>query len=377
MTELEAARELLRGVAGGFTSLRATHWLWRDEEVLKERGQHLAEASRARKSWVHPPFGQGRSDRQSEQPRFQVVQGELWVQKPSKVRVEHGEYVLVVDGDRWWEQGRRFGPVTGQDEGIVRGKLELDHVAFMLDPSCFAGMDGLSVVGTDSVGGRAALRLKSPAPTDPAALLFPGIGWACFGPEFELWIDAERGILRRTAERFRGRDYQVVELLNVEFDMPITEEVFTLALPSGQEFRRYEDVSPQRLTLDEAVRRVPFTIFVPENLPAAAGSWDGEFLFEPVGVWLALGYVDRQQIPQTRLEITERSGAFDDEEDLAGYEALEHAGQPMLVRSAQSQDGVWHSLLLSREGTLISIDSMLDRETSIAIAHSLRPIKGS
>jgi hypothetical protein len=344
---------------------------------MKERNQHLAEASRARKSWVHPPFAQGRRDQRSEEPRFQVVQRDLWVQKPSRVRVEHGEYVLVIDGDRWWEKGLRYGPVTGQDEGIVRGKLELDHIAFMLDPSFFAGMDAQPVVGTDSVGGRAALRLKSPAPTEPAAPIYPGIGWAGFGPEFELWIDAERGILLRTAERFRGRDYQVVELLNVEFDVPMTEEVFKLSLPPGQEFRRYLDVSPQRLSLHEAVRRVPFTIFVPENPPAAAGSWDGKFVFEPEGVWLSLAYVDQQQIPQYRLDITERRGDLDDEEDLAGYETLEHDAQPMLVRSAQSRDGAWHSLLLSREGTLISIDSMLDRGTSIAIARSLKPLKRS
>jgi hypothetical protein len=299
------------------------------------------------------------------------------VQKPSRVRVEYGEYVLVVDGDRWWEKGLRFGPVTGQNEGIVKGKLELDHVAFMLDPSYFAGMDALSAVGLDSVAGRAALRVKSAARTEPAAPLYPGIGWASFGPEFELWIDAERGILLRTAERFRGRDYQVVELRNVEFDVPMTEGVFKLSLPPGEEFRRYEDVSPQRLTLDEAVRRVPFTIFVPENLPAAAGSWDGKVLFEPEGVWLSLSYVDQEQIPQYRLDLTERRGALDDEEDLAGYETLEHDGQPMLVRSAQSRDGAWHSLLLSREGTLISINSMLDRETSIAVARSLKPLKGS
>jgi hypothetical protein len=376
MTELAAARELLRGVAESFTSLRATHRVWRDGEVVKERNQHLAEARRARKSWVHPPFAQGRGDQRSEEARFQVVQRELWVQRPARVRVEHGEYVLVIDGDRWWEKGLRGGPVAGQNESIVKGKLELDHVAFMLDPSYFAGMDGLSVVGTESVGRRAVLRLTAP-PADPAAPLFPGIGWGAFGPEFDLWMDAERGILMRTAERFRGRDYQVAELLNVEFDVPMPEEVFTLALPPGQEFRRYRDVSPQRLTLDEAVRRVPFTIFVPENPPAAAGSWDGKFLFEPEGVWLSLAYVDQQQIPQYRLDITERRGALDDEEDLAGYEALEHDGQPMLVRSAQSRDGAWHSVLLSREGTLISIDSMLDLQASIAVAHSLRPLPRS
>jgi hypothetical protein len=77
-----------------------------------------------------------------------------------------------------------------------------------------------------------------------------------------------------------------------------------------------------------------------------------------------------------RQQISEASGSLD-AEDLAGYEPVEHEGQSVLVRSADSRDGEWHSLLLSRGGTRISINSMLDRETSIAIAHSLRPVKAT
>lgn len=376
MNELAAARKLLDDAKRSFTSLRATHRLWRDEEILKKRGRQLAESSRARKGWVHPPFGQTSDDEPAAASQFQERRAVLWVRRPSQVRIEREEYVLVVDGDRWWEKGRGLGPVTGRDESIVKGMLELEHVAFMLDPSYFAAMNGLTFVGTDSVGGRTAMRLKSPESADSAGRLIPGIGWAGFDSEFELWVDAERGLLLRTAERFHGRDSQVTELMDVEFDSQIGDEVFMLVLPAGQEYRRYEDVCPRHLSLADAARSVPFTIYVPENVPPAAGSWDGEVLFEPISAWLALGYIDRNRVPQTRLQISEESGSLD-AEDLAGYEALEYEGQSVLVRSAKSRDGEWHSLLLSREGTRISIDSMLDRETSIAIAHSLKPVKGT
>jgi hypothetical protein len=168
----------------------------------------------------------------------------------------------------------------------------------------------------------------------------------------------------------------VTELVDVEFDSQIADEVFMLVLPAGQEFRRYEDVCPRHLSIAEAARSVAFTFFVPENVPPVAGSWDGDVLFEPVSAWLTLGYIDRNRVPQTRLQISEASGSLD-AEDLAGYEPVEHEGQSVLVRSANSRDGEWHSLLLSREGTRISINSMLDRETSIAIAHSLRPVKAT
>jgi hypothetical protein len=342
---------------------------------MNERSRRLARASRDKKGWVNPPFGQGqRGEPSARQPEFQEARGRLWVRPPSKVRFERDTYVYVVDGDRWWEEGLGCGPVTGQDAAIVKGKLELDHIAFMLDPSWFAGREGLVVAGPGTVGGRTAIRLKSPPPVDPTNL-FPGIGWGGFSPEFELWIDAERGLLLRTVERFDGRDYQVAELLDVEFDVAIPDAVFTLVLPEGQEFRRYQDVTPQRLSLDEAAQSVPFTVFAPQSVPPVAGHWDDKVLFEPLGAWIAWSYVDQNRVPQMRLQITEESGSLEDEEDPAAYQRVELEGETMLVRSAQSQDGSWHSLQLSREGTRISIESMLDRDTSIAIARSIRPVK--
>jgi hypothetical protein len=378
MNEVAAAREQLRSAARSFTSLRATRRLWCDGEVLQARDQYLGDAWRAAQGWVASPWVNSREGQSSVGTRFEEHRGSIWVRQPSEVRIEQSEYVLVMSGDRWWEVGRGFGPVAGQDGGIVKGKLELERVAFMLDPSPFAAMEGLSLAGADSVGGRAATRLKSPEPADPASLLSPGIGWASFSPEFELWIDTEHGIVLRTVERFRGHDFQVTELLDVAFEAPISDEVFTLVLPAGEEFRRYEDICPRRLPVDQAVEAVPFTMFVPQNVPPEAGSWDGEVLFEPLGGWLGLGFIDRNQIPQTRVNISEEAGSLDDdEEDLADYEYIEHEGEPIRIRSGESKDGTWYSLLLSRSGTRISIDSLLSREASIAIARWLKPLKAS
>ena len=174
--ELAAARKLMKDAKRSFRTLRATQRLWRDQVILKERGLELAEASRARGGWVHPPFGGAGDDQPATASPFQESRAGVWVRRPSKVRIEREDYVLVVDADRWWETGRLPGPLTGQDEMIVKGMLELEHVAFMLDPSYFAAINGLAFVSIDSVGGRAALRLKSPQVTATAGLLTPGIG---------------------------------------------------------------------------------------------------------------------------------------------------------------------------------------------------------
>ncbi len=261
---------------------------------------------------------------------------------------------------------------------MVRGDLELSRVAFLLDPSWFSSVEGLSIGETDHVGGRPAIRVKSPQPADPDQTLWPGIGWAGFLPEYELRVDAEKGILLRTAERFRGADYQVVELLDVQFDLPIPDDTFKLILPAGQEFQRWEDIAPRQLALEEAARSAPFTVYAPQKVPEGVGTPDEDVLYVPSPAAVVIGYTDPEQVPQMRLEIIEgATGTLDDHTELTRYEPVEREGQAMLVRSEQSEDGEWHSLLTERDGTHISIYAMLDREATIAVALSLKPVPRS
>ncbi len=364
------------GAATHFVSLRATHRLWRDERVTHARRQHQAQAMRAKGLWVDPPFARRGGDHPSEAPPVRERQARLWVRRPFRVRLEHDDFVLVVEGERWWEgvPSRRFY-VSGQDEAIVRGTLELQQVAFLLDPSGLARVAGLSLAGHDTVAGRTAIRVRSPIPADPDRVLWPGIGWASFSTEYELWIDAERGVLLRAVERFKGADYAIAELVDAEFDVSIADDLFRVLLPPGERFRDYEEILPRRLSLEEAARQVPFSVFVPESVPQAAGAWDGQVAFEPLLEWIRLSYLDPVQRPRTRLQISEsRSGPIDGNRDQAGYGRVERGGQTMLVREEQSEDGEWHSVVLEREGTRITIDAMLDREATIGIALSLKPV---
>lgn len=374
-TDLAAVRELMRNASSSFQTLRATHRLWRDWEALNQRGRHLDQVARTKGLYVHAPFTR-RSNQPSTLPRFRESRGQLWVSRPSRLRLEHEEHVQVIEGDHWWESfPRKRLFVTGQDEGMIRGKLELDCLAFLLDPSSFASVQGLSLGGNDSVSGRAAIRVRSPEPADPDKVLYPGIGWAGFSTEYELWVDVERGVLLRTAERFKGSDCQVVELLEVAFDTPISDEVFRLDLPPGEKFRTWEEIEPRQLSLQEAARSVPFTVYAPADVPKQAGTWDGEVLFEPWEVWLGFDYLDPAQRPRTRMQIFEcQAGLAIDERDLTGYERLDRGGQSMLIRAEESDDGIWHSVRLERDSTQIRINAMLDREATIAVALSLKPV---
>ncbi len=376
MTDLAAVRELMRGAAQSFKTLHATHRVWRDNIVVRERTRRVAQVNREKGLWVHPPFAQGR--RTSPEPAVHEYRASLWVSRPSKYRLEGEEDLLVIDGDQSWESHpRRQFFVTQKDQLAVRGKLELSRVAFLLDPSPFARIDGLTVAGSQAAG-RAAVRVKSPSPVEPGSLLFPGVGWAGLSPEYELWVDVERGVLLRTVERFEGADLAVAELLDVEFDLAIADDVFAPVLPAGRDFQKWEDIAPRELSLEEAARVAPFTVYIPENVPEGAGTPDDDVLFIPSPASVVTSYTDPERIPQIRLLVSEtEAGKLEEEEDLIGYVPIEREGQALLVRSEQSDDGDWHSVALERDGTQILIKAMLDREAAIAVALSLKPVPRS
>ena len=49
--------------------------------------------------------------------------------------------------------------------------------------------------------------------------------------DYELVIDAERGVLLRLASRFGGRAFDVTEILDIDFDEALPDDTFTLQLP--------------------------------------------------------------------------------------------------------------------------------------------------
>jgi len=90
--------------------------------------------------------------------------------------------------------------------------------------------------------------------------------------KIELLVDRELGVVLRHEAHLDGRPMSTTEVLSVAFDEPIDPSTFELELEDGQVVRRPEEMHHDRdfgreLTVDEAVERAGFAVWVPSRLP--------------------------------------------------------------------------------------------------------------
>lgn len=105
---------------------------------------------------------------------------------------------------------------------------------YPFDPAGFAGLDGelermdLKVEGRVPWAGREAVRLRGvpveewEGPPEP-------LWWGA--DEYEVVVDAERGVLLRCASRLEGEDFDTLEIEEIFFDEQFPESVFTSREP--------------------------------------------------------------------------------------------------------------------------------------------------
>ena len=171
----------------------------------------------------------------------------LWVEKPDRVREEHDPNgrraeIQIRDGERWWTYDSAQGLDSNEaDLDLANGKSIGHSVEHLLDPSPLLGQLRFKPLGRARVAEREAICLRaSPRQAlDHPVDLYLGQG----AEEYELAIDAARGVVLRAAALVDRAEYQVTELVEVAFDERFPPDTFTLTLPPGAEAR-----PPDRLT---------------------------------------------------------------------------------------------------------------------------------
>jgi hypothetical protein len=133
------------------------------------------------------------------------------------------------------EQWRhRVGGGSPEDDpGWLMG-TDLFWTMYPFDPAGFASIDGelerldLEAEYPVEWAGREAVRLRGvpveewEGPPEP-------LWWGA--DEYEVVVDAERGVLLRTASRLGGEDFAALEVEEIYFDERFPEDVFTLREP--------------------------------------------------------------------------------------------------------------------------------------------------
>src|SRR5262249_42955486 len=140
----------------------------------------------------------------------------LWLERAGRMREETGgEYphTHVLDGEKLWIRAPALG-VIEQDVGGDTGLA--GHHAILFSPLTIAAGAELMLGGPSTVAGRAGIAVHA-SPRTQGEVIGLGLG-AAGADEFELVVDAERGVLLRIEARLEGAPFDIVEFVEISFD---------------------------------------------------------------------------------------------------------------------------------------------------------------
>jgi outer membrane lipoprotein-sorting protein len=389
MTELGELLELLHRSRRGFQTFHGRYRLWRHEELHHEAFRAAAEA-------IEADGGTGYAVliAEGEKPRPSTVEGEwrIWLERPYRIREEFdgedfGAPLGVKVGRRWWSYDRWNGAITNEGQEEV-GSGVGEAFSGWLEPASVLGLLEFEPLGEGEVASRRTLNARAIRATPGIAVDHDAWELDRLGvdaEEYELALDAERGVILRLEARHRGQPFFIGEARTVEFDQPLAEEIFVFRAPEGEEVRALEHQGPAfDLPIEEVVERAPFAVFVPARVPR---DWELSAGFmqarerPPMPALAVLHY--RSADGTASVQISEHAasaGDPDDDvfdaEDAPTVEHIERDGATMEVRGRTSE---WPQSVLRtvREGTEISMYSdQLSGDALVDLAMNLEPARG-
>jgi outer membrane lipoprotein-sorting protein len=364
MSELGDLLELMYTATSRYTTLRATYREWdhleRSERAFRRYAETL-DAPGGRGGMVMIGFGFSGGQPPDE---TEALIG-IWMAPPAKMRMERTGYpeahTVVSDGEQEWTYSPSLGAIVNPAAGSYHG---FEHLT---DPSLLLAQLEVEATGRASVAGREAILVRA---TRRGREWHGPAGLPEGAHHHELAVDAERGVLLRTASVLDGQEFHSHEVLEIAFDEAFPDDTFVLTPPAGEEIRDAQSAFPphEDVTIEEAARLAPFTVLAPRRVPEGAelrvhffpGS---ERMQAPPAVSLAFWFESARH--SLSLTQTREPQPVGDE----GWEQLERDRQVMRFREEYGQ----RLLDFERDGTHVMVTSDLDRETLVAIALSLEP----
>jgi outer membrane lipoprotein-sorting protein len=388
MTELGELLELLHRSRRGFQTFHGRYRLWRHEKLNAEAFEAAVEAEKEREGGAVAVLPLG-----GKEPTSSTVQGEwrIWLERPDRIREEFdsedfGAPLVVQVGKRWWSYDRWNGAITNEGEEEVGGGAG-EQFSGWLEPASVLGLLEFEPLGEGEVAGRRTLNARAIRATPGIAVDHDAWGLHRLGvdaEQYELALDAERGVILRLEARHRGQPFFIGEARTVEFDQPLAEEIFVFRAPEGEEVRPFEHEGPAfDLPIEEVVERAPFAVFVPARVPRdwelSAGFMEARER-PPMPALAVLHY--RSADGTASVQISEHAaGAGDPDDDLfeaedaPSVEHIERDGATMEVRGRTLE---WPQSVLKtvREGTEISMYSnQLSGDALVDLAVNLVPAR--
>jgi hypothetical protein len=378
--ELGALLVLLHGADAPFRYVQATYRIWRHDERV--HAAFLADAEEQKRRGASITL-YGVSDGEPKPPEHEETV-RIW-RDGERFRVEHhgghrDGYYAVADGPLWWIWDESMGARSNQDEPTVGSNVG-QELQVMLNPTPLLSSLHFRATGSSQVAGRATVTAHAtPRPQDPR----PGGSFELHelgtgAHHYQLEVDEERGVLLAVTAIRDEQPFHKITTLAIRFDEPIPSETFQFEPPEGEEIQTTRDSHRlQHVTLTEAQQRAPFTVLMPDRVPA---SWQARCTFfeasqrPPSPAQVSLNY--RSDDGHESMSISQMAAAdrashhYENMVNNDDWQELTRDGTSVNVRPAGWGQAQAH---LERDGTFAFLVSHnLTSDQLATIAAGLRP----
>ena len=300
-----------------------------------------------------------------------------------RIREEHhrgqrdGNY-SVADGPLWWVWTEQTGATSNQDDPSVGGGVG-QELQVMLNPTPLLSFLRFRVAGNSQVAGRATVTAHAtPQPQDPrhGRFLLELHQLGTGADHYQLEVDQERGVLLAVTAIRDEQPFYKITTLAIGFDEPIPAETFQFVPPEGEEIQptRARECM-RRITLSGAQQRAPFTVLMPDRVPA---SWRVHCMFieaskrPPSPVHVSLSY--RSDDGHQSISISQMAAAdhsYDHMINDENWHEVTRDGTSVRIRPAEWGQA---QAYLERDGTFVFLVSdNLTGDQLATIAAGLRP----
>lgn len=375
--ELGALLALLHGADAPLDTVEVTYRVWRHRERAHAAFVADAEEQNRRGASVRL-FGAGKAD---PEPAEEEETVRIW-RAGERVRVEHhggfrDGYYAVADGPLWWMWDERSGAHSNQDDPSV-GSGVGEELQIMLNPVSLLGSLRFHPTGRSEVAGRPTISAHGiPRRQDPRhAPAFELHELGTGANLYELAVDQQLGVLLAVTAMRDDQPFHRITTLTAAFDQPIPDETFRFQPPPGEQIQsRWGEERVEHVTLVEAQQRAPFTVLMPDTVPA---NWQVQCRLirpserPPSPMQIGLIYTSTDGHEGISLSQFPAGGSNPYRElGGEGWETVTRGGIEMKARPARWGQA---QVELERQGTFVHLMSdNLTRDQVLTIAAGLRP----
>jgi hypothetical protein len=372
---------LLHGADMQAKTIQVTYRVWRHQERLHAAFRANAEEQRRQGASIRTLSAR----RSMPEPVELEETVRIW-QDGDRTRVEyHGGprdgYYAVADGPLWWMWDERNGAHSNEDDPSV-GSGVGEELQIMRNPTPLLSSLRFQATGRSAIAGRPSISAHGiPRPQDPRhgprAFELHELGTGA--DYYELEVDRQLGVLLAVTAIWDEQPFHKITTRTAAFGEPIPDDTFRFEPPPGEPIktRTWHESRVEHVTLVEAQQRAPFTVLMPDRVPA---SWQVQCRLirpserPPSPMQIGVIYTSTDGHESISLSQFPAGGsnpyrALRDEGE--GWETVTRGGIEMRTRPAtwgQAQ------VELERDGTFVHLMSdNLTRDQVLTVAAGLRP----